>query len=202
MRLGLARAAAAIAVFASGPHANAHEHMRHDMQMQIGAPTDASIFNLESKWTTEEGASVPIASLGGRPVVATMGYTSCKDICPAIVADMTWIEKHLPAGAAGNVRFAFFSIDSAVDTPARLKAYADGRALSTAWTLYHGDEHAVRELAAAFGIGYRTDGQGGFDHAAVISLLNEKGEIVFQQRGTKAESDALLAKLKGLLAKP
>jgi len=57
----------------------------------------------------------------------------------------------------------------------------------------------VRELAA--GIGYRTDGQGGFDPARSF-LLNDKGEIVFQQREAKAESDALLAKLKGLLAQP
>ena len=42
--------------------------------------------------------------------------------------------------------------------------------------------------------------QGGFDHAAVISLIDEKGEIVFQQRGTQASSDELLAKLKTLLA--
>ena len=55
----------------------------------------------------------------------------------------------------------------------------------------------ARELAA--GSGYRTDGQGGFDHDAVISLLNDNGEIVFQQCEAKAESDALLAKLKGLL---
>jgi hypothetical protein len=35
----------------------------------------------------------------------------------------------------------------------------------------------------------------------VISLLDEKGEIVFQQRGTRASSDELLAALKNLLGK-
>ena len=100
------------------------------------------------------------------------------------------------------MHFAFFSFDSAVDTPARLKAYADEHGLDPGrWTLYHGDEDAVRELAAALGVAYRPDGQGGFDHAAVISLIDAKGEIVFQQRGTQASSDDLLARLNTLLGR-
>ncbi len=141
-------------------------------------------------------ASVPLGTLGGKPVVAAMGYTSCKDMCPAIVANMIWIEKHLPQDAAKRVTFAFFSINSAIDTPTKLMAYADEHGLDPAtWTLFHGDDDAGRELAAALGVGYRTDGQGGFDHAVVISLIDEKGEIVVQQRGTQASSDELLTAL-------
>ena len=129
-----------------------------------------------SKWTTQDGANVALASFAGRPVVAAMGYTTCKDICPAIVADMMWIEKHLPSEAAGRVRFAFFSFDPEADTPERLKLYADGHGLDLGrWTLLRADDDAVRELAAALGVGYKPDGQGGFDHAAVISLLDRKG---------------------------
>ncbi len=121
---------------------------------------------------------------------------------PAIVADMMWIEKHLPAGAANRVKFAFFSFDPEADTPERLKLYAEGHGLDLSrWTLLSADDDAVRELAAALGVGYRPDVQGGFDHTAVISLLDEKGEIVFQQRGTQASSDELLARLKRLLGR-
>lgn len=85
------------------------------------------------------------------------------------------------------MRFAFFSFDPAADTPERLKLYAEGHGLDLSrWTLLRADEDAVRELAAALGVGYRADGQGGFDHDAVISLLDEKGDIVFQQRGAQA----------------
>jgi hypothetical protein len=74
-------------------------------------------------------------------------------------------------------------------------------AIDCSWTLLHGDDDAVRELAAALGVGYRPDGEGGFDHAAVISLIDEKGEIVVQQRGTQASSAELLAALNNLLEK-
>ncbi len=195
-----AAAAAAVLAFGAAP---ARPHDMAHMTMDAPAePTSASLYNLESTWTNQGGESVSLGALGGKPVVAAMGYTSCKDMCPAIVANMMWIEKHLPSGAAGRVTFAFFSIDSAVDTPARLKAYADEHGLDPdLWTLYHGDDDAVRELAAALGVGYRPDGQGGFDHAAVISLIDQKGEIVVQQRGTQASSDELLAALSALLEK-
>ena len=50
-----------------------------------------------------------------------------------------------------------------MDTPERLKAYAEDHGLDPAhWTLYHGDEKAVRELAAALGVRYRRDASGGF----------------------------------------
>ena len=202
MRRRLLSAAAAAALVAFGPGAAGAHDMQHMTMEAPGQPTSASLFNLESKWTNQDGASVALGSLGGKAVVAAMGYTSCKDMCPAIVADMMWIEKHLPPDAAGRVRFAFFSIDSKVDTPAKLKAYADEHGFDPArWMLLHGDDDAVRELAAALGVGYRPDGQGGFDHAAVISLIDEKGEIVFQQRGTQASSDEFLAALGSLLQK-
>ena len=195
--------AALILLLAFGAAAvRAHDHAHDDTRIDAAAPLPGrSIYNLDSKWTTENDATVALGSLRGAPVVAAMGYTSCKDICPAIVADMMWIERHLPSSSRDRVKFAFFSFDSAVDTPAKLKRYADEHGFDPdRWTLFHGDDDAVRELAATLGVNYRPDGQGGFDHAAVISLLDAGGEIVFQQRGAQASSDELLAKLNSLIA--
>ena len=199
-RLLFVAAAAALVAFGSGA-ACAHD-MQHMTMDAPAEPTSASLYNLGSKWTNQDGASASLGALGGKPVVAAMGYTSCKDMCPAIVANMMWIERHMSEDAARRVTFAFFSIDSAVDTPAKLKVYADEHGLDPgSWTLFHGDDDAVRELAAALGVGYRPDGLGGFDHAAMISLIDDKGEIVVQQRGTQASSDELLAALNSLLEK-
>lgn len=195
--------AAALALIALGPSVSmAHDPASHDAAMEApGQPSNRSIYNLDEAWTTQDGVKAPLASLAGKPVVAAMGYTTCRDICPAIVADMMWIEKHLPSAAADRVRFAFFSLDSEADTPERLRLYAESHGLDTTrWTLLRAaDDDTVRELAAALAVSYRPDGQGGFDHAAVISLLDPRGEIVFQQRGAQASSDELLAALNRLL---
>jgi protein SCO1 len=190
-----------VALASAGPMAvGAGERARHDGPTNDPAPTSASIYNLNSKWTTQDGSSVALGSFAGKPVVAAMGYTTCRNICPAIVIDMMWIEKHLPAGGAGRVRFAFFSFDPEADTPERLRLYADSHGLDLKrWTLLRGDDDAVRELSAALDVPFRPNDQNGFDHAAVISLLDENGEIVFQQRGAQASSDELLAKLSNLL---
>lgn len=178
----------------------AHDHAHHDAQLDEAKPLPGrSLYNLGSRWTNQDGASVALASLRGEPVVVAMGYTTCKDICPAIVANMTWIEKHLPA-AGERVRFAFFSFDPIADTPERLKLYAEAHGLDPGrWTLLTGDADTVRDLAETLNVSYRPDGQGGFDHAAVISLLDAEGNVAFQQRGAQASSQELLTKLGGLV---
>jgi protein SCO1/2 len=177
----------------------AHDHAHHDARLEAAKPlSGSSIYNLDSMWTTQDGASVTVGTLRGKPAIVAMAYTTCKDMCPAIIADMLWIEKHLPPEAAG-VRLALFSFDSVLDTPARLRAYAADHGLEPArWTLFHGNEDAVRELAAALGIRYRPDGKGGFDHATVITLVDADGNIAFQQKGTQASPEELLSKLESL----
>ena len=162
----------------------ADERALRDVGTGDPALSSASAYNLDSKWTTQDGVSVALVSFAAKPVVAAMGYTTCRDICPATVADMMWIEKHLPADTADRVHFAFFSFDSEAGTPERLRLYAESHGLDLSrWTFLRADDDAARELAAALGVGYPPNGQGDFDHAAVISLLDEKGEIAFQQRG-------------------
>ena len=129
MRLRLLFAAVAAASLVIGLGAARAHDMQHMTMDAPAEPTSASLYNLESKWTNQDAASISLAALGGKPVVAAMGYTSCKDMCPAIVANMMWIEKHLPQDAARRVTFAFFSINSAIDTPAKLKDYADEHGL-------------------------------------------------------------------------
>jgi protein SCO1/2 len=156
----------------------AHAHARHEMTMEAGGPTHASLYDLDSKWTTQDGGSVALGSFVGKPLVAAMRYTTCKEICPAAIADMMWIDRHLPPGAAGPGEIRLLQLDSAADTPERLKLDADGHGLDLSrWTPLRADDDAARELAAALGVGYRPDGQGGFDRAVVISLLDERGEM-------------------------
>jgi protein SCO1/2 len=202
MRLSaLSLALAAILSCAGFPPARAHDHA-HMMQMHAAQPlSGASVYNLSSRWTDQDGKTVELKSLSGKTVVIAMAYTSCKDICPLIVANMVAIENAAKAKNLSNIRFAFFSLDPAVDKPARLKAYAEERGLDPAdWSLYHGDDKAVRDLAAALGVRFRRDDKGGIDHSAAISLLDEKGEITFQKLDTKLDADEFVARIEALSA--
>ena len=164
-------------------------------------PPGRSIYNLNETWTNQDGVAKPLSSLSGKPAVVAMGYTICKDLCPAVVLDMTWVERHLKPESAKKVRFAFFSFDSEADTPERLTLYAEAHGLDLdRWTLFDSDDDSARDLAAALGVHYRPDGQGGFIHSAVITLLDKDGVIVFQQQGVEATPKELLDRVERLLA--
>ncbi|WP_296706887.1 SCO family protein [Rhodoblastus sp.] len=202
MRVQFLSLALAGLCWASVVPARAHDH-EHMMPMQAGQPlSGASLYNLDARWTDQDGKAIQLKDLRGMPVVVAMAYTSCKDICPLIVANMVAIENAAKAKKVADIRFAFFSLDSAVDTPTRLKAYADERGLDPAqWSLYHGDDKAVRDLAAALGVRYRRDDKGGFDHSAAITLLDGEGEIVFQKADAKLDIDEFVTKIEGLKKK-
>jgi protein SCO1 len=179
-----------------------HDHSSHMMKAAEPLP-GMSIYNLTSSWTNQDGKRVGLESLRGQPVVIAMGYTSCKDICPMIVADMVAIEDRAKEVSLPPIRFAFFSFDSAVDTPERLTAYARDRGLDLPnWALFNGDETAVRELAAVLGVRYRRDASGGFDHSAIISILDADGRIVAQQLDVQANTEDMVKKISALFKAP
>jgi protein SCO1 len=181
----------------------AHDHDRTSQMQAAESLPGTSIYHLISSWTDQDGKRVSLQSLRGGPVVVAMGYASCKDICPMIVADMMAIEDGAKEASLPRIRFAFFSLDSAVDSPERLKAYARDRGLDLAdWTLFSGDEKAVRELAAVLGVRYRRDADGGFDHSAIISILDGDGRIVAQQLDVQANTEEMLRKIAALFKAP
>jgi protein SCO1 len=202
MRVAIACLIVAVSLTsASSAGAQDHSHMSH-MNMKAAEPLPGtSIYNLASGWTDQDGKAVTLGSLRGEPVVLAMGYTSCKDICPMIVADMVAIEDRVKLTSRTKIHLAFFSIDPANDTPERLKSYAGDHGLDFAhWTLYRGDEKAVRELAAALGVRYRRNADGGFDHSATITLLDAEGRIAFQKPDAQIDTDEMVKNIDGLPA--
>jgi hypothetical protein len=191
LRLLFAAAAAALVAFGAGVvHAHDMQHMTMDARAADERLPLQSRVDVDEPGRGERSAPSARrqASRGGDGLYLVQGHV------PGDRGQPDVDRKHLPQDATRWVIFALFSIDSAVDTPAKLRAYADEHGLDPgSWTLFHGDQDAVRELAAALGVGYRPDGQGGFDHAALIALIDE--------RGTQASLAQLVAALNSLLEK-
>ena len=64
---------------------------------------DKSLYQLESKWTSDVGREVKLGVLRGRPQVVAMFFTTCEYACPAIVENMKDIERKLPEDLRGEV---------------------------------------------------------------------------------------------------
>ena len=124
-----------------------------------------------------------------------MFFASCGYACPLLVTDMQAIRDQLPADVRDRAAFVLVSFDVARDTPAALAAYRTQRGLDGSWTLLHGDNDAVRELAALLGVKYKQEVDGSFAHSNLVTVLNAEGEIVHQRTGLKGGLDEAAAAL-------
>lgn len=154
-----------------------------------------SIYQLDARFTDDSGRAVTLGELRGRPVVLDMFFASCGYACPLLVTDMQAIRAQLPAGIRDRAAFVLVSFDVAHDTPAALAQYRAQRSLDGQWTLLHGNDDAVRELAALLGVKYKQEADGAFSHSNILTILNTQGEIVHQRIGLKGGLDEAAAAL-------
>lgn len=146
--------------------------------------SDLSIYNLPSKWTTQDGKDIELKGLKGNVLVMVMIYTSCKAACPRLVADMRDIESKLDKKTKKNVKLILVSIDPKTDTPEKLKSFAIANQMNQdPWVFLRSTEENTREFAAVLAINYKQISPVDFSHSNIISVFNPAGELIFQQEG-------------------
>jgi protein SCO1/2 len=161
--------------------------------------TDKSLYQSETKWTTDSQRQITLGDLAGQPQVVAMFFANCQSTCPIIVHDLKRIEAALPHGERERVGFTLVTFDSRRDTPAALAEYRRIRGLpASRWTLLHGAPDDVAELAALLGVRYKEDARGQFMHSNLITILNAQGEIVHQQVGLGGDIQDTVRIVQGL----
>lgn len=144
-----------------------------------------SIYNLGSSWKTHTGDTIQLKDLEGNIQVLAMAYTSCQFACPRILNDMERIKAVLEKEDLDDeVKYVLISFDPKVDTPEKLKEYAKKNMLSSnEWNLLNGNENDVLELAAVLGVKYKKISSKDYSHSNIITILDQHGEIAYQQEG-------------------
>lgn len=171
---------------------------------KVGLPpakfSEKSIYSLDATWTADVGREVKLDALRGRPQVMAMFFTSCEYSCPLIVKDMKVIQQSLPAGVRGKVDFLLVSIDPVRDTPDALKAYRAKHDLGfDHWSLLRGEPASVKALAEMMGFRYAPGTNLQYAHSLLITILNQSGEIVFQEAGVGNSQEGAVAVLQRLV---
>jgi protein SCO1/2 len=163
--------------------------------MSAAAFSKNSLYQADVTFTTDAGRAFTLGELRGRPVVLAMFFASCGYACPLIVSDIEALRAKLPAEIRERVAFVLVSFDTARDTPAALATYRTQRNLDGQWTLLHGSDDSVRELAALLGVKFKREADGTFSHSNLITILNAQGEIVHQRAGLSGGLDETAAAL-------
>ena len=158
-------------------------------------PSDISLFNLESDWQNQNAETTQLSFLNGKPTIMTMIYTHCEYSCPVIVKEMKDLYSKIPQDYTTDVNFLFVSIDPIHDKPDTLKRFMKEEELNPEhWTMLSGTESNIRELAAVLGFKYKKSSLMDYAHSNLITLLNEKGEIVEQLEGFEENREKFINK--------
>lgn len=151
-------------------------------------------------FTDMDGRRVRLVDFRGRPLLVTLVYTSCADVCP------TLIENLYPAVEAAQETFGHdgFSVitvgfDVKKDTPKQMRAFARAHGADLPnWRFLSADQANLDGLARAVGFAiFRR--AGGFDHLAQVSIVDREGRLYQQVYGAVFEPPLLVEPLKDLI---
>ena len=163
--------------------------------------SDKSLYQTESRWTTDTGKQIKLVDLRGRPQVVVMFFASCQSACPVLVHDLQRIEASLTPDQRARVGFTLVTIDPRRDTPEALAKYRATRSLATnSWTLLRGEPTDIEELAAILGVKYKEQAGGQFAHSNLITVLNSEGEIIHQLAGLGQDINATVRVIERLIS--
>jgi len=190
-----------ISVFMFAACGNNTSDTVEDIFTNHGIP-GTSLYNLTSEWIAQDSSVLHLEDLSGKPQVLALIYTSCQAACPRIVADMRHIESELGEDVSA-VGFVLVSIDPEHDKPARLDTFARENFLDPSrWKLLYGESPDVMEVAAVLGVRYRKTTPLDYAHSNIITVLNEVGDVVYQQDGLGADPKVTVQKIRDLVNKP
>ena len=156
----------------------------------------ASIFNLTSKWNTQNNKTIELKELKGDVLVVVMIYTTCQAACPRLVADMRSINEKVKDP---NVKYVLVSIDPTVDTPEQMKKFAiENEMDNDQWVFLQGKIDDVREFSNVLSVKYKQISPLDFSHSNIISVFDENGVLQYQQEGLGVSNDITISKIKEL----
>jgi protein SCO1/2 len=140
--------------------------------------------------TSQDGASVSLASLHGKVVAVTFIYTSCPDICPLLTQKMARVQDELGAKFGSQIAFVSITVDPEHDTPAVLKGYAQSfGAKLGGWNFLTGPPAAIHDLARRYGVFFAKKEGGSVDHTELTSIVDADGEMRVQYLGARFDPE-------------
>ncbi|PCJ26602.1 MAG: SCO family protein [Flavobacteriales bacterium] len=167
------------------------------LKTEDGGILPESIFNLTSKWNTQNNKTIELKELKGDVLVMVMIYTTCKAACPRLVADMRSIHEKVNND---KVKYVLVSIDPETDTPERLKEFAiENQMDNDQWIFIQGTVDDVREFSNVLAVKYKQISPMDFSHSNIISVFDEDGVLHHQQEGLGVDNKETVSKIIELI---
>ncbi len=152
------------------------------------------------RFRDSKGRPVQLADFLGKPLVVSLIYTGCTDICPTISASLLDAVR-IARKAFGKDSFSVVTVgfDQPSDSPSRMHAFAVSRGIDlTGWTMLSGTGDVIDDFAKDIGFEMLRRPHG-FDHLSQITVIGADGRVFRQIYGATFEPPALVDALKVLI---
>jgi len=164
-------------------------------QAAIGKPVG------DYEFTNTHAKRVRLSDFLGKPLVISMIYSSCSDVCPVITKTLENVDA-VARDALGEEAFNIVTIgfDVAHDNPVRMQSFARQIGVSTNdhWHFLSGDLTTVAALSEDIGFLFY-DSAKGFDHLTQTTVLDASGKVAVQIYGETFATPMLVDPLKNLV---
>lgn len=201
MRLSVARTAFALIALTFPLAGLAKSNERADALLDTSqAALGQSLPDLS--FVDTEGKTVNLSEFRGKPLLVTLLYTGCADVCPTLIQNLVPAVE-VAQKALGRDSFSVVTIgfDTRQDTPQRLKSFALSRGVDLpGWRFLAAEASEVDALARAVGFGFYSRA-GGFDHLSQVSIVDGQGIVYQQVYGAVFEPPLIVEPLKNLVFK-
>lgn len=152
------------------------------------------------RFTDTRGKSIQLSSLRGKPMLLTLIYTGCADVCPAIIENLApAVRVAEDALGAGSFKAVVVGFDTRHDTPDRMRAFAHQHgAGGDDWLFLSADQTSLDKLSEAVGFSYFSSA-GGFEHMAQVSVIDASGVVYRQVYGSSFTPPQIVEPLKDVV---
>jgi protein SCO1/2 len=145
------------------------------------------------RFTNADGKAVTLDQFRGKPLVVSMIFTSCFQICPMTTRHLsTVVEKARDALGEDSFNVALIGFDSAVDTPDAMRFFANKQGIyGRNWQLLSTDEQTVEALSRDLGFLFYP-ASNGFDHLIQATIIDAGGKVYRQVYGQVFDTPLLV----------
>ena len=142
----------------------------------------------------QNGHSLSLSSLKGKPVLIDFIYTTCHGPCPMLTSKFALIANLLPYELGKKVMMVSVTVDPEHDHPAELLEYAHShRASHEGWLFLTGSPAQIEQVLAAYGLRRKREADGSVTHMTSVFLLGPDGHQMRIYNGLEAKPTTVTA---------
>lgn len=119
----------------------------------------------------------------GRNVAINFIFTTCTNVCPLLTATFRRVQVELEKSQV-DIKLISISVDPAVDTPERLRDFADKFKAGPGWTFVTGEKTDIDALLRQLGVGVGNKN----DHTSTILIGNDPADVWTRTYGLSSPS--------------